>query len=226
MNIKRVLASFIKEKLRMNKIRLLIIEDNNLLREGLSEMLKKQQKLEVDTASGEEGKLDREISRFNPSVILLNSGLQSQYSLDVVQRVRERSPDTRTVVMGLALSMDEINEFMDAGATGFVLKDATPQKLIKTITAVAKGEIVLPLHYTDLLLSHIVSNTKVKEKITPGESVQITQFELELLKLLNEGLSDEELGKKLSINPERVKLHIHNIKQNLYLFSLLDSPSD
>ncbi|MEQ8525240.1 response regulator transcription factor [Gracilimonas sp.] len=210
----------------MDKTRLLIIEDNRLIREGLAEMFKNQEKLEVEAGSGDQEKLDQEIDRFKPHVILLNSALQRQYSLEVVQRVTERSPVTKTVVMGLALSMDEINEFMDAGATGFILKDATPQKFIKTITAVAKGEIVLPLHYTDLLLSHIVSNTIVKEKITPGESVQITQFELQLLKLLSEGLSDEELGEKLSVTPESVKFHIHNIKQNLYLFSLLDSRPD
>lgn len=210
----------------MDTIRLLIVEDNNLLREGLSEMLQNQQKLEVDAASGEGDILDRAISRFNPHVILLNSGLQSHSSLDVVQRVAERSPHTKTVVMGLALSMDEIIQFMDTGAAGFILKDAALQKFIKTITAVAKGEIVLPLRYTDLLLSHIVSNTIVKEQINRQESVQITPFELQLLKLLSEGLSDEELGEKLSITAESVKFHIHNIKQNLYLFSLLDSPSD
>ncbi len=210
----------------MDTIRLLIIEDNTLLREGLAEMLKKQKKLHVDAASGEGVKLDRAIIRFNPQVILLNSGLQSQSSLDVVQRIAKGAHRTKIVVMGLTLSMDEILEFMDAGAAGFILKDDSPQKFMKTITAVANGEMVLPLHHTDLLLSHIVSNTIVKEKITQENMVRITKLELQLLKLLSEGLSDEELGEKLSITPERVKFHIHNIKQNLYLFSLLDTSSD
>lgn len=210
----------------MGKIRLLIIEDNNLLREGFVDMFKNQQTLEMEVIPDDVDKLNQEINRFNPHVILLNSGLKNQYSLDVVERLNKRSPDIKIIVMSFSLSNNEIIQYMDVGATGFIFKEATPLEFIKTIKAVAIGEIVLPLHYTDLLLSRIVSNAIAKEKLIYKESVQITQFELQLLKLLSEGLSDKEIGEKLAITPESVKFHIHSIKQNLYLFSLLDAPSD
>ncbi|HET8864260.1 MAG TPA: response regulator transcription factor [Gracilimonas sp.] len=209
----------------IDKIRLLIIEDNYLLREGFVDMFKSQHKLEVVVGSGDEDKFEQEISGFNPHVILLNSGLQHLQSLQVVQRVTKRSPDIKIVVMSLILSKDEIIQFMDAGAVGFIFKEAAVLEFIKTITDVAKGEIVFPLHYTNLLLSRIVSNALVKGKISHRESVQITEFELQLLKLLSEGLSDSDIGEKLAITPESVKFHLHSIKQNLYLFSLLDFPS-
>lgn len=207
----------------MDKIRLLIIEDNNLLRKGLAEIFKNQQKLEIEAGSGDEIKLEIEINQFNPHVILLNSGLQSQYSVQVVQRVSKRFPHIKMVVMGLFLSRDEIFQFKKAGAAGFIFKEATPLEFVDTITAVAKGEIVFPLHDTDLLLSRIVNLAIEKGKINHRESIQITEFESQLLKLLSQGLSDEEIGEKLDITPESVKSHIHTIKQNLYLFSLLDS---
>lgn len=210
----------------MGKIRLLIIEDNNLLREGFVDMFKNQQTLEMEVIPDDVDKLNQDINRFNPHVILLNSGLKNQYSLDVVERLNKRSPDIKIIVMSFSLSNNEIIQYMDAGATGFIFKEATPLEFIKTIKTVAIGEIVLPLHYTDLLLSRIVSNAIAKEKLIYKESVQITQFELQLLKLLSEGLSDKEIGEKLAITPESVKFHIHSIKQNLYLFSLLDAPSD
>lgn len=206
----------------MGKIRLLIVEENNLLREGFVEIFKNQQELEVDAGSGKGDELDREINRLNPHVILLNSGLQSQQSLEVVKRVTERYSDTKTVVMGHALSKDEIIQFMNAGAIGFILKDATLQQFIKTIKAVAKGETVIPELFTDLLLSQIVEHAVLKGEADLKRVVQITKFELELLKLINEGISNRDIAEKLEITSKSVHAHIHNIKQNLSLFSLLE----
>ncbi len=206
----------------MGKIRLLIVEENKLLREGFVDIFKDQQKLAMEVYSGEREELGREMKRFNPYVILLNSGLQNQHSLEVVQWVTERFPGTKTAVMSLALSRNDITQFMEAGVAGFILKDASPQKFVETIEAVAKGKIVIPELFTDLLLSQIVEQAVVKGEIDLKRSVQITKFELKLLKLINEGLSNREIGKKLDITPEHVKSHIHNIKQNLSLFSLLE----
>lgn len=206
----------------MDKIRLLIIEDNTVLREGLIGLFKDNHKLEVGAGSGDEDKFDQEISQFNPHVILLNADLKSQNSLEVVPQIKKRAPNMKMVVMGLSLTKNEIIQFMAAGAVGFIFKEASLHEFIKTIDAVAKGEIVIPELLTDLLLSQIVEFAVVKRGVELKESVQITKFELILLKLINEGLSNREIGKKLDITPEHVKSHIHNIKQNLSLFSLLE----
>jgi DNA-binding NarL/FixJ family response regulator len=206
----------------MDKIRLLIIEDNNLLREGFVDMFKNQNKLEVEAGFGDEDTFGRQIRQFKPYVILLNSVLQSHHSLEVVQQLMKRFPDIKIVVMGLSLTKNEIIQFMAAGAAGFIFKEASLLDFIKTIEAVAKGEIVIPELLTDLLLSQIVEQAVVKGEIDLKGSIQITELELRLLKLINEGSSNREIGKKLDITPEQVKSHIHNIKQNLSLFSLLE----
>jgi len=206
----------------MDKIRLLIIEDNTLLREAMVGMFKNQHKLEVVAGSGDVDKFDQEIRQFKPRVILLNSDLKSHHSLEIVRQVMKRTNDIKMVVMGRSLYKNEIIQFVDAGAVGFIFKEATLLEFITTIEAVAKGEIVIPELLTDLLLSQIVESAVVKGGINLKESVQITNFELRLLKLLNEGLSNREIGKKLDITPQHVKSHIHSIKQNLSLFSLLE----
>lgn len=94
--------------------------------------------------------------------------------------------------MSLALSRNDITQFMEAGVIGFILKDASPQKFVETIEAVAKGKIVIPELFTDLLLSQIVEQAVVKGEIDLKRSVQITKFELKLLKLINEGLSNRK----------------------------------
>lgn len=206
----------------MDKIRLLIIEDNNMLREGFVDMFQNQNKLKVEAGSEDEDTFERQIREFNPYVILLNSGLQSRHSLEVVQQLMKRSPDIKMVVMGPSLTKNEIIQFMAAGAVGFILKEASLLDFIKTIEAVANGEIVIPELLTDQLLSQIVEQAVVKGEIDLKVSVQITELELSLLKLINEGLSNREIGKKLNITSRHVKSHIHSIKQNLHLFSLLE----
>lgn len=206
----------------INKIRLLLIEDNDLLREGIVALLKKQGRIEVKAATGRKEVVDQSINLFKPHVILLNFGLYSQNSLQMVKEVTSQYPNAKILLMALSPTKNEIIQFMDAGVTGFIQKEATLLEFIKTITAVAKGEIALPLHYADLLLSRIMNHALGNEKINQRESIQITEFELQLLKLLSEGLSDIEIGKKLGITPKSVNTHIYNIKQNLSLFSILE----
>jgi DNA-binding NarL/FixJ family response regulator len=206
----------------MEKIRLLIIEDNDLLREGLLSLLKNQGSIKVKAATGHKDEVEKELNLFKPHVILLNFGLNSQNSLQVVKQVARQYPEAKILVMDLAPTKMEIIQFMNAGATGFIQKEATSPEFIETIKAVAKSEIILPLHHADLLLSHIVNQAIGEGMINHKESVQITEFELQLLKLLSEGLSDIEIGKSFGITPESVKTNIYNIKQNLYLFSVIE----
>ena len=206
----------------MNRIKLLILEENELLRKGFVEMLKKHPKLEVEAGSGTENFFDEIIDRFNPNVILLNSGLLSRNSLLLVENVISRYPDVKIVVMGLSISESEIIQFMEAGATGFILKDSTVLEFVKTIIIATWGDHVIPAHNSDLLLSRLVNLAKEKGKAGRIELAEITELELQLLKYQSEGLSNKEIGIKLQISSKRVKTHIHNIKQKLYLFTLLD----
>lgn len=206
----------------IDQIRMLLIEDNHLLREGIVAMLKDRDGIKIKASTGRKDEIDKVFSLFKPHVILLNLGLYSQNSLLLVKEVTEEHPDAKILVMDLSPTKKEIISFMDAGAKGFILKDATPQEFVKTIKAIANGEVVIPKLFTDLLLSHIVELAAGKGEIDLNRTVQITNFELELLKLVNEGLSNRDIAKKLNISSKSVNTHIHNIKQNLSIFSLLE----
>lgn len=206
----------------IDKIRLLLIEDNRLLREGIVAMLQKQGSIIVKASTGQKNEIDQGVNLFKPHVILLDLGLHSQNSLQVVKDMTRKYPDTKILVMDLSPTKEEIIPFINAGAIGFILKDATPQEFVKAIKTVAKGEILIPELFTDLLLSQIVEQAVVKGEFDLKGSVQITKIELEILKLINEGLSYKDIGEKLEITQENINAHIHNIKQNLSLFSLLE----
>ena len=106
----------------MKKIRLLLIEDNRLLREGIIAMLKKQNDIKIVAASGDDKNTVKKIMQVKPGVILLDLGLRNQDSLTLVEIVKKNFPEARVIVMDLAPVQVDINLFVKAGVSGFILK--------------------------------------------------------------------------------------------------------
>lgn len=207
----------------MKKIRLLIIEDNRLLRDGLTEVLKKEPDFEVIAALQTDETMLTKIQTSDIDVVLLDLGLQSYESLDVVKLFRKNDKDVKMVLMGLFATHSEVLDFVECGVKGFILKNATVDDFFTTIRAVAKGEKVLPAYLTDSLFEQIVKQSlnapEGEKKII--ESVQMTQREKEVIELIADGLTNKEIGQKLFISPHTIKSHVHNILEKLTLHSRL-----
>jgi DNA-binding NarL/FixJ family response regulator len=117
----------------MNKIRVLLIEDNRLLREGLTAMLNGQPDIEVVAALGNGENAVLKAQEWKPQVVLLDLGLRSQNSLRLVELVKQESPKVKLIVMDLIPVQADIVEFVKAGVSGFLLKDATFEDFLRTI---------------------------------------------------------------------------------------------
>lgn len=207
----------------MKKIRVLIIEDNRLLRDGLTEVLKKEPDFEVIAALQTDEKMLSKIQTSDIDVVLLDLGLQSYDSLDVVKLFRKNDADVRVVLMGLFATQSEVLDFVECGVKGFILKNATVTDFLSTIRSVAKGEKVLPAYLTESLFAQIVEQSiaspEGEKKII--ESVQMTPRELQVIELIAEGLTNKEIAQKLFISPHTIKSHVHNILEKLTLHSRL-----
>ena len=107
---------------KIKKIRLLIIEDNRLLREGISAMLLEQEDIKVVAALGTSENLLEKIEKFTPSVALLDLGLKSQNSLHLVESMKREFPATKMIVMNLVPVQEDIFEFVRAGVSALSLK--------------------------------------------------------------------------------------------------------
>ncbi len=203
------------------KIILLIIEDNLLLREGISSIIKRQPDIKVVSDTGQGKKPLQRIRELKPNVILLDLGLRSQSSLELIRTVKSDFPRTKVIVMDLAPTETEILMFVRAGASGFLLKDAPTSDFLKTIRAVAHGGKVLPSLMTGSLFSQIVEEA-VGSMISPSranEAVRMTKRERQVIFLIADGLSNKEIANKLRLSPYTVKSHVHNILEKLLLRS-------
>lgn len=206
----------------MKKIRLLLIEDNRLLRDGILGVLKPHKDIVVIAASGDGKHTIQKIRVLKPNVILLDLGLRSQNSLQVVEIMKKDFPEAKIIVMDLAPVQADILQYVKAGANGFILKDASLNDFLITIRSVAEGSTVLPALLVDSLFSQIVDHAVRESKSKLKEAVLMTKREREVIGLLSEGMSNKEIGQKIHISMYTVKSHIHNIMEKLALHTRLE----
>ena len=209
-----------KRKHLAEKIRILIIEDNPLLREGISSIIKRQSDIKVVSKPGGGKRTLQLIRDLKPNVLLLDLGLRSQSSLEIVKLVKSDFPETKVIVMSLVPTEGDMLVFVRAGVSGFVLKDATTADFLKTIRSVAHGKKILPSLMTGSLFSQIVDQA-VNGAIPPRviEAVRMTKRERQVIGLIADGLSNKEIANKLHLSTYTVKSHVHNILEKLLLRS-------
>jgi DNA-binding NarL/FixJ family response regulator len=208
----------------MKRIRLVIVEDNRLLREGLSAMLKEQSDIAVLSSLGSGDSLLRKI-RMKVDVVLLDLILGSQNSLRIVESIRGKIPGAKIIVMDLAPVQPALVEYVRAGVDGFVLKDATFVEFLHTIREVSRGMKVLPSTLTSSLLSQIADHVTRSGKGNPFKSVRMTNREREVVELIAEGLSNKQIAARLNLAVDTVKSHVHNILEKLALHTRLEIAS-
>ncbi len=202
----------------MKKIRILLIEDNRLLRDGLKAMLKKQEDMNVVETVGNGENILAIMGKYKPEVLLLDLGLRSRSSLNLVKLVKKNFPGSKIIAMDLIPLQADVLEFVQAGVSGFILKDATIADFLKTIRSVVKGLQVLPPNLTASLFSQIVEHAV--NRSSPAEiieSVRMTKREKQVIELISEGHTNKEIAQELHLSTYTVKSHVHNILEKLAL---------
>ena len=203
-------------------IALVLIDDNRLLREGIVEMIRSQPGFKVLAASADAIEALEKVREAKPDIVLLDFGLEGHDSLSLTATVHAEVPQARVIVMGLLPTQEDVARYVRAGASGFVMKDASFEEFFATIRAVAGGAQVLPKQLTKSLFSQIVLNAPVKDKAQLLDAVRLTARERQVIDLLGEGLSNKEIASRLHIAVHTVKSHVHNVLEKLALHSRLE----
>lgn len=200
-------------------IRIAIIEDNRLVRDGLTAMLDAEGDMEVTyaAASGDMVLLQEA----GPRVILLDVGLEDHDSLSLAEWVAAELQDARVVVMDLLPAHEELVEFVNVGVAGFVLKDATFEDLLSTIRSVAVGRKVLPPEMTSTLFSRIAEEAVLRGRHAVTAATDLTEREQEVVELIGRGFSNKAIAAELQVSPHTVKSHVRNVMDKLALHTRL-----
>jgi len=204
------------------KKQILIVDDHPLFREGLVSLLSKQGAYHVtgEASTGEEG--IRKADRLHPDVVLMDISLPDMNGIDATRRIRSRLPDTKVIVLSMHSKIDFITNAFRAGASGYLTKDATGERLLECIRTVMQGE-----YYMDAAVSHIVvknllmaQEDRGKKQIPGYESLTIR--EQEIMRFIAEGRSIKQIAVQLFISQKTVENHRANIFRKLDIHSTME----
>jgi DNA-binding NarL/FixJ family response regulator len=183
-------------------------------------MLKKERDINVAGAFDDSNFSPEKISELKPNIVLLDLGLPNQNSLELVKYLKAENSEIKVIAMDLVPIQEDIMRYVEAGVSGFILKDASVAEFTKTIRSVAGGEKVLPPTMAGSLFSQIMDygvNELGPSKLI--QSVRMTRREREIVELIAEGLANKEIAYKLNLSIYTVKSHVHNILEKMALNS-------
>ncbi|MFN2317764.1 MAG: response regulator [Gemmatimonadales bacterium] len=201
---------------------IVLIDDNRLLREGLTALILNQPGFQVVAACADVDEALEAVRESKPDVVLIDFGLVDHDSLGLTSTVRREVPEARVIVMGLVATQEDVADYVRAGASGFIMKDASSDEFFKTIKKVAAGAEVLPQALTNSLFAEITRNLPRNDAERILEGIQLTNREHEVVGLLGEGLSNKDIATRLNIAVHTVKSHVHNVLEKLSLRSRLE----
>ena len=206
----------------MGKINILLIEDNRLLREGIATMLSAQADFKI-VARSEDGDAVEQLKSIgaSPHIVLLDLGLEKINSLNLMALLQQEIPTAKIIAMDILPDHVDIVEFVKAGGSGFILKNAAVNDWVETIRSVAGGAKVLPAILTQSLFTQVVELAIKSGNGIPAESIQFTFRERQVVDLIAQGMSNKEIAESLHIATFTVKSHVHNILDKLALSTRL-----
>jgi DNA-binding NarL/FixJ family response regulator len=201
------------------RIAVALIEDNRLVREALTTLLNRSPDIHV--IGGDPEGHESILRGQDLDVVLVDLGLENGDSLRLAKKVLKDFPKARVIVMDLLPAYEELSEFVIAGVSGFIMKDASLEVVVGTIRAVAAGLKVLPDQMTNTLFSEIAGESDTNGGTKDQDSVHMTPREQQVIDLVAEGMSNRAIARELHISIHTVKSHLRNIMEKLTLHSRL-----
>lgn len=185
----------------MNKIRVVIVDDHPVVRDGLRGMLESQSDFEIVGEASEGEAAVRMAESLNPAIVLMDLRMPGMDGVTAIREIKTNNPQVQILVLTTYDSDADILPAIEAGASGYLLKDTTREELFAAIRAAARGETVL----APSVAARLVSKMRA-----PGEE-KLSKRELEVLQLVAEGDSNREIASRLHISQATVKSHLLHI---------------
>lgn len=196
----------------MEPVNIIIIDDHSLVREGIKQLLELDGEIKVigEAGNGEEG--IELIKNTNSDVVLLDINMPIMNGLQMLQKLKEEHIEVKVLILTIHNEIDYLAKAVEIGINGYVLKDSDSEVLKKAIFTINDGETYIQPSLAPLL----------SEKLSSHEDASnfndLTKREIEVLKLLAEGLFNKEIAYKLSISEKTVKNHVSNIFRKIEVF--------
>jgi len=194
----------------MGNIKLLLVDDHEIVRKGLASILQLEPAFEV---AGEASSADEAVSlarHLRPDVVILDLKMGSECGSVTTKRIMEAHPDTRVLILTAFVEEGAVNDCLAAGARGYVLKDVDSRKLLDQIRAVSQGEEV----FDRRVLEIVVKRFREKSRVDAKRHI-ITQQEVCIIRYVSEGLTNKQIAQKMFLSENTIKSYLQDIMNKL-----------
>jgi DNA-binding NarL/FixJ family response regulator len=203
----------------MQPIRVLLVDDHALFREGLAGIIASQPDMQVvgEASDGFEGLVKAQ--ELNPDLILMDIQMPGMDGLETTRQVRKIMPDVKIVMLTVRKDDEKLFEAIKEGAQGYLLKDIRSHEMLSMLRGALQGEAAISPEQAGRVLEEFRRLSQLVPPEPETESVALTEREQEILDLVARGMKDKEIAEALTISLNTVKTHMHNILSKLQVSS-------
>ena len=200
-----------------DNIKILLVDDHTMLREGLSFMLSKEPGIQIvgGVSNGEEAV--NSLKDYNPDVILMDIMMGGMTGIEATRWIKEQQPAIKVIIISSEVKKEFVSAGIKCGIDGYLPKDADKETLMEAIKAVSQGEKYFNKAITNLIIEDYYNSEKTGRKSRPKVSIGLTKREYEVLEQVASGKSNQEVADTLFISIKTVETHKTNILEKLGL---------
>ena len=204
-------------------IRVLIVDDHALFRRGLIQVLQFEDGIEVvgEAEDGEDAIAKAE--EHAPDVLLMDVRMPRVSGIEATRRLAETMPTMKILMLTVSDEEDDLYEAIKAGATGYLLKEISIEEVADAVRAVMQGQTLISPSMASKLIAELATLSKQADQRSTVPAPRLTDRELDVLRLVAQGLTNREVADQLYIAENTVKNHVRNILEKLHLHSRMEA---
>jgi DNA-binding NarL/FixJ family response regulator len=199
----------------MKTTKILIVDDHEVVRDGLKNILTSLDNISIAGEAGNGEDAVKMYTSLKPDIVIMDISMPGMNGIEATRVIKEKDPDARILILTMHDNQEYLNQIIRSGAKGFILKNTDKEELLEAVRTVSSGENFFSKDISKLIIDNYIRTAKDTEKNDGYKEVPLTKREIEILKLIASGYSNQEIANILYISYNTVDTHRKNIMHKL-----------